>query len=304
MEQDSIESLEYPELLQKMRTNPQANQGIGQLFKCKSGDNLYYRIWPVNDPQRILVGIHGMGAHGEYYVQVADQVITNNITTYALDLKHHGRSSGKKGDIKNFKELIEQVNEFISFIKKNHNNLPIYLMGLSMGGCISVNYSIMFPDMINGLILMAPAVKTKIKITGGDILKLPIFIFTYLFRKGKPIIELAKRQDVGTRNPLKAELDKIDEFRLKNVSLRYLIQVNKWVKKAFKNVNKIICPTLIMQGTQDNLVSFDGVKKFFDKLPIKDKKFIVLEGAYHSLYSDPAMDEGGWEELKKWILNH
>ena len=77
------------------------------------------------------------------------------------------------------------------------------------------------------------------------------------------------------------------------------------VKRAFKNAVNITHPTLIMQGTDDKLVKPEGVKEFFNNIPIEDKELIELEGAYHSLYSDPAMDEQkGWEILRSWILRH
>lgn len=306
MDQESPEKLEYNEYLQQMRTNPQANNGLGQFFVSKSGDKLYYRVWHSKNPKRILLGIHGMAAHGEYYVQVADQLISDNITTYALDLKQHGKSSGKKGDLKDFKTLIEQVNEFVLFLKDKHENLPIFLIGLSMGGCIGANYGIMYPENINGIILMAPAVKAGYKVSFSDIIRFLGLIFIYIFAKGKPVVDVAKRnKGLGTRNPLRTKYDETDEYRIKKVSIRYLLQLAKWVKKAFKNANKISCPVLIVQGTTDKLVSPEGVKEFFNCLTTKDKNFIELEGAYHCLFSDPAMiEQNGWNTIKDWILEH
>ncbi len=305
MENSEGEKLELNEYLQKMRTNPVANNGTGQYFTTKSGDKLYNRAWLSDNTKRIIVGIHGFAAHGEYYVQVADQMISSGISTYSLDLKHHGRSSGARGHVESLQELINQINEFILCLKNIHENVPIFLMGLSMGGCITANYTLMFPGSVSGIILMAPAVKRSLKLTANDILSLPVMAFRYLFQKRKPIVDITKRQGVGTRNPLRSQYDENDEYRMKTVSLNYLLQVNKFVKKAFKGASKIICPVLIMQGTDDQLVSRDGVREFFNNLTVKDKKLIVLDGAYHCLYSDPAMVErGGWEELRNWILSH
>ena len=79
----------------------------------------------------------------------------------------------------------------------------------------------------------------------------------------------------------------------------------KYIKKNFKNASKITYPVLIMQGTKDELVSPEGVREFFNKLIVNDKKFIELEGAYHCLYSDPAMvDKEGWNIIRDWIIEH
>jgi len=47
------------------------------------------------------------------------------------------------------------------------------------------------------------------------------------------------------------------------------------------------------------------VEEFFKKITYPDKKLIELKGAYHCLFSDPAMvEQGGWKALRDWILAH
>ncbi|MHA1229851.1 MAG: alpha/beta fold hydrolase [Candidatus Helarchaeota archaeon] len=293
-------------ILNKMRVNPIASNGVGYFFKCNNGDKLFYRIWKSLETKKILIGIHGMAAHSEYYVQVADQMIDKNITVIAVDLKHHGRSTGKKGDLKSFEELINQLYEFITWVRSNWQGIPIYLMGISMGGCISVNYAVNYANTINGMILVAPAVKLNMNFSLLDILKLPLYGIIYLFNKGATVISVHKKgANLGTRNPLRIEYDENDEYRIKKVSLRYLLQLRSWIVKAYNNAETIEIPVLIIQGTEDKLVSINGVKEFYQKLKSKDKQFIELKGAYHSLYSDPAMvEQNGWLKLKEWIIQH
>ncbi|MHA1798404.1 MAG: alpha/beta fold hydrolase [Candidatus Helarchaeota archaeon] len=290
------------QLIEKMRTHPVANNGIGSFFTRKSGDKLFYRTWLSKETKKILIGIHGLAAHSEYYVNVADQLIEHGITVIGLDLKHHGHSTGQKGTINNFEELLTQLHEFIICISNEYKNFPIYLMGISMGGMLIINYINLFPEEISGIICMAPAVRTKLKLSFKDILKIPYLGIMNVINKHKPIIEIGARGAEGSRNPLRLEYDKVDEFRLKKVSVGYLLQVNKWVKKAFKSASKISLPILIIVGTDDHLVSIEGIKLFFGRLTVQDKTLIELEGAYHSLFSDPAMlEEGGWEKIRKWL---
>jgi alpha-beta hydrolase superfamily lysophospholipase len=79
----------------------------------------------------------------------------------------------------------------------------------------------------------------------------------------------------------------------------------KWVKKAFNNAPNISHPTIIFQGDEDQLVSPKGVKQFFNNITIEDKEIVCLKGAYHSLFSDIAMEEqGGWDKLRNWLKYH
>jgi alpha-beta hydrolase superfamily lysophospholipase len=291
--------------LQKMRVNPIANNGKGKYLLCESGDKLYFRVWESSNQKKIIVALHGMGAHSEYYIQVADQLINDGISVYALDVKHHGLSTGKKGDLKKFKEILYQIHEFISTIREKNKGIPIFMIGLSMGGMLTVNYSALYPEDLVGIILMAPGVSGNFKLKASDIAKLPLLIFAFIFAKGKPVVNVAKRAAITSRNPLRIKYQENDELRIKVQSPRFLLYMGINVKRAFKNAVNITNPTLIMQGTDDQLVSRDGVKEFFDNIPIQDKEFIELEGAYHSLYSDPAMvEQKGWEKLRNWILDH
>lgn len=305
MNQIPIGSFKLHDVLEKMRIHPVANNGEGKYFECISGDKLYYRGWLAENHKKIIVGIHGFAAHSEYYVQVADQLIENGITVIGLDLKHHGHSSGSKGTVEHYEELFEQVHEFVLMLSKEYKDIPIYLMGLSMGGMLIINYSVMYPEEIIGIIAMAPAVKAKLKLSAKDILKLPYLGIMHLVKKNKPIIDITEQGKRTSRNPLRLEYDEEDNLRIKKVSSHYLLQMNKQVKKAFKNAENITHPILIMIGTQDLLVPQEGVRDFFNAITFHDKKLVEVQDSYHSLYSDIAMvEDKGWDKMREWLKNH
>ena len=45
-------------------------------------------------------------------------------------------------------------------------------------------------------------------------------------------------------------------------------------------------PLLILQGTADSLVSPEGNRIFFERIPIQDKKLIEYERGYHESHND------------------
>lgn len=291
--------------MERMRVHPVANNGEGKYFECESGDKLYYRLWPAENQEKILIGIHGFGAHSEYYIQVADQLIEHGITVIGFDLKHHGNSEGIKGTVENYRELFEQFYEFVLMLFKKYKDIPIFLMGLSMGGMFILNYSLMYPDEITGLIAMAPGLKARLQLTIKDILKLPYIGLVRLFKKNKPIIDITQRGKLTSRNSLRLEYDENDPLRIQKVSPHYLLQVNKFMKRVFKRASEIAHPLLIMVGTDDLIVSKDGVKEFYDAITFNDKEYIEVKDSYHSLYSDPAMlEDMGWDKIREWLKNH
>ncbi len=99
--------------------------------------------------------------------------------------------------------------------------------------------------------------------------------------------------------------DSEDPFRLHKVSLRLLLEVRKLVQFVAKHAEDIRVPILIMQGTNDKLLRPLKVRAFFNRVGSPDKTILEVEGAYHALFTETAMDEkGGWARLRDWLDAH
>ncbi len=288
-----------------MRSHPNAPPAREDYFQCASGDRFFYRVWAPNIPKKIIVGIHGLGAHSEYFVLVADQVVETGAALYAPDLKHHGKSTGRKGDMESYAEMVAQVHEFITFVRAKHPGLPLFLVGISMGGGIEFNYVQQHPAECQGIITFAPSIAVGGTISVAQILKSPYYLLAHLFARGKPVISITKNSARGTSNPLRVAYDMGDPFRLQKVSFRLILQMNKGVRSVAKHAEEIKLPVLIIQGTQDRLINPAGVRAFFHRLGSQDKTLIEVEGAYHALFTETAMDEkGAWTRMRDWLNAH
>ena len=76
------------------------------------------------------------------------------------------------------------------------------------------------------------------------------------------------------------------------------------MKKAYQETKKIICPVLILHGTEDRIVPINSSIKFFKTLPIKDKTFIDFKDAYHEVFEDPSWGESFHDTIVNWICTH
>ena len=79
-----------------------------------------------------------------------------DIISYAIELEGHGLSQGERCCIYNFNSLVEDLKQLILILKEKHKSIPIYLIGFSMGGAIIINLGIKYPNLVNGIILIAP----------------------------------------------------------------------------------------------------------------------------------------------------
>jgi len=155
------------------------------------------------------------------------------------------------------------------------------------------------------LILFAPAVKLnfpKVFWVGISLL-IPLILIIRLIIPSKGIIPAKGREEQGIKNPIHQQYDKEDPLHLDKVSIRYLIQIFKHIRKTKKIASKILVPTIIFQGTDDKGIDPNGVRSFYNHLESKDKKIILVEDGYHALLTDPSFIDK-WSILISWLKKH
>jgi len=300
------EPIEINPLLQELRTNPISTPKY-DYFVNSNGLRLFYRSFEPESQeiQRVIVGCHGMAGDGEYYVLFADQIVEQTGTAfYIMDYRGHGRSGGAKGDITDFQLYIDDLKEFIEFIREKYPNKPFYIMGESMGGIVSINYVAQYSDTMRGIIEFAPAVRIAMgAFSILDAFRAVYYFFVYLVKPGKCVVSAKGREDMGVKNKIHQKYDNTNPYHLDAVSPRYLLQLNKFSKKAYKSGDKITSPIIVFQGEEDKLVSIEGVKTFFKTIQSEDKELILIPEAFHAVFTEPSAD-GIWDKLKAWLESH
>jgi acylglycerol lipase len=302
----NTEDFEINPLLNELRENPVAGKGETHYFVSFDNTKIFYRIWkPPNKVQKIIIVSHGMGGHGEFFVLLADKLVSEGIMVVAPDYRNHGRSDGKKGDLKKFKYILQDLKVFFNYISSQFPNIPIFLLGESMGGAVNANYVADHPENVSGLILFSPAVKLNFNWAmklGLGLAMLPFLVLRVCCPSAK-LIPAKGREEQGIANPIHQQYDKTDPYHLDMVSIRYLLQLFKYIRKSIKKAKKISIPTLIFQGTEDPGVSPEGVAEFYEKLESIDKKLFLIEGGYHCLITDPLFRDK-WHYLIDWLKSH
>jgi alpha-beta hydrolase superfamily lysophospholipase len=129
-----------------------------EVFLCKWIDELV-------TPKAILQLAHGMAEHCARYSHFAKRLAQNGIIVYANDHRGHGKTGEKSGlfghfqDEKGFERAVTDLKEINEFIHFNHPDLPVFLMGHSMGSFLVRRFVQRFQGVVSGVIISG---------TGGD----------------------------------------------------------------------------------------------------------------------------------------
>ncbi len=120
---------------------------------------LCHRIWESENAEGVLLVLHGMAEHGERYDEFASYIKSNNFNVIAVDHRQHGLSIahdeyGIFGENDTYEAILKDVDFAYKRAKEDYPNLPVFILGHSMGSIIARAYvQNYFPD-IKGLILV------------------------------------------------------------------------------------------------------------------------------------------------------
>src|SRR4051812_2525893 len=127
-----------------------------------AGDvELYWQGWLPASPRGVLLLCHGLGEHAGRYGNVVDAVLPDAWAVYGLDLRGHGLSGGRRAHVERYADLLDDVDVFRRTVVDRHPDLPVVLLGHSMGGQIALAYALDHQDDLRGLALSAPALASN-----------------------------------------------------------------------------------------------------------------------------------------------
>src|SRR5215471_14551663 len=101
-------------------------------FENKAGLKIFMRTWlPEQNPRGVIVIVHGLNSHSDYYQWVADQFTTINYGVYALDLEGRGQSEGERFYVQSIYDYVSEVDQLVDIAKAAHEGIPAFLLGHS-----------------------------------------------------------------------------------------------------------------------------------------------------------------------------
>lgn len=188
-----------------------------------------------------------------------------------------GHKTNLSSDV-NYQDWIDCVDNKIEYLKQKGYK-QIYLLGHSMGGLLATIAAVKHPE-VKKLVLVAPAFKF-LSLTGEN-------TFIKAIKNGPSIIKTYKGKEVFSRF-LKVSFSQLKEFE-------------KLVELTESEPEKLNIPTLIIQGTSDNLVPYQSSENVYEK--IKSKKWLLeVSNVTHDVFDGEKVNEI-CNEIKNFYYKH
>ena len=267
-------------------------------FVGHDGLELFYQRWrPEGAQKAVLPIVHGHGEHGGRYANVVDWFVPRGYSVYALDLRGHGRSQGKRGALGGFGEYRQDVGAFLDLVREAER-APVFLMGHSLGGLIALDYVLRGSDGLAGVVASGPVLSAP----GVS----PFLLWlSKLLAQLWPSIILDSGLDTSalSRDPAVVEAYVNDPLVHSKGSARMANEMMRTVDWTQAHAAELALPCLIVHGGEDRLCPPRASRTFIDNVTFADKEYIEYEGYFHELYNDLGK-ELVFVDVEAWLQRH
>ena len=267
-------------------------------FQGADGIQLYYQSWhPPALAKAILIIVPGHGGHSGIFTNMVAYLVEHNYIIYSFDLRGNGRSPGQRGYINSWTEFRADLTAFLNLVTTQEPDLPLFLIGQSMGGTIALDYVLRTPNQIQGLILMSPALGLGVapwKLWLGKTLSLiwPHFA-----------LDSGIDLSAGSRDPKMVAAFAQDRLRHSQGTARLATEWSKAIKWINAHATELQVPCLILHGGADRVTLPENSCIFWERLTLADKERREYPDSYHELHNDLNYQEV-LADLEDWLNRH
>jgi len=271
-------------------------------FLTKDDIRLPVRRWmpESGEPGAIIIAVHGFNDYSNFFSDTGRYLSTLGIASYAFDQRGFG-ASPSPGYWSGTPAYTNDLEEFTRQIKGRHPNIPVYLLGESMGGAVVIvaMQSGSMPD-VDGVILSAPAV------WGWELMPWYQQLLLWVTAHSVPWMTVTG-EGVGVKPSDNIEMLRAlgrDPLVIKETRVEAVYGLVNLMDNAMRKSSGINGRTLFLYGEKDEIIPRVPIYKALSSLPVNDDsglvKVAIYENGYHMLLRDLQADIP-WKDIVSWI---
>ena len=252
------------------------------------GTKLAYRAWPLSGAKITFAVVHGLGEHSGRYERFARGMAPYHMATFAVDLRGHGKSDGRRGHVDSWAQWVDDAAAFVAHVESQTEG-EVVPLGHSFGGTVmlsTVRAQKLPPARTRRFIVSSPALRLRVKVPAWK------SSLAGVLSGVAPKLAMYNEVDAGTvsRIPEVVDAYRTDPLVHGKISSRLYAEWQHAAADDLDRANEIKIPFLILAGTDDRLIDPAGSRELHQRAAAMSE-LRMLDGRYHEPFNDRGSDE-------------
>ena len=271
------------------------------MHAARDGANLFVRCSDTaavsgGKPRGTILLTHGMGEHSGRYYHVIRQLNATGVRVVAWDLRGHGHSEGARGDVRHYDVLVDDLLEIWNLPETQGAGGPVYLYGHSLGGQITLNFTVRHRPQAAGLIITSPWLRLAFR---PPLWKVALAHLTArVWPRFTQDTELSPTRLSRDLEFLMAMPDQ--NLVHHRMSARMYRALTAGATRAEHEAARLSYPILLVHGSRDPVTCVTATEEFYRALKSRDKSLIIVPEALHETHNDLCR-EAVLSQITAWL---
>lgn len=249
------------------------------------GLQLALRAAEPTDARADVLLVHGLGEHSGRYLHVAEVLAGSGFRACLCDLRGHGRSEGRRGGLRRYGDLLDDLALIVEHYR--HSERPLFLYAHSAGAQFAINYLLRDTPAIRGIVIASPLFRLGFRPSRTKLLlaRLALRVWPgFTQTTGLDLTRLSRDEDFLRSMP---DLHLVH----RKVSARLYAELIRGGQHALAGAERFTTPFLLLHGDADVVTDAQASREFFDNAKAGDKTLRIYEGHRHELHNDTERDQ-------------
>lgn len=261
---------------------------------------LHYRAWEADHPRAALIVVHGMFEHSRRYQELGAFMAEGRLSTYALDLRGHGVSEGRRGHARRFALFLQDLDRFRREVQGLvPQGTPVFLLGHSLGGLIVLRYLEEYDTPILAAVVTAPWLGTAVPVPRWQV------VLAGILNRTLPAFPFPFHIDAATlsHDPGRVADYQDDGDIHSTITPRLFTEISTAIHQAMERGDRIQIPIRLLLAGDDRLVDTARSLEFARSLNPERVSVEVLDGLFHELLQERDRRQV-MSEVRGFFLEH
>jgi alpha-beta hydrolase superfamily lysophospholipase len=252
------------------------------------------RVWMADQPRAIIVAVHGFNDYSRAFEEAGLWFVAKGITTYAYDQRGFGGAPAF-GLWPGADAMVSDLITVVAMARAAHPDVPLYVLGSSMGGAVAISAEATGKLGVDGIILAAPAVWGWSSM--NILYKSTLWISAHTLPQWTLTGEDVGRMPSDNIEMLRAQW--LDPLVIKETRVDTIYGLVGLMDRAYLAIEDVRAPTLYLYGAKDEIVPRGPTKEVVERFA-NNVTYREYPDGWHMLLRD-LQREIVWRDVLAWI---